>query len=165
MFKKKTKRVERNRVEVEGLGELEIGAVDKTSGEPVDTAVLEEAGIAFDPSRVHLDLTKQEKRRTTALMLAIQAYDHLIIKDAEYLREANSQARSNGSVIRPATMDAMVVAALQFDAFISGRLSLPRTGISQSSQSDVPAQDDEQPASDDAVARPDPNEQEPTPRA
>lgn len=132
MLKKK-----QNRVEVEGVGELEITAVDKNTGETSDMSVLDDAGIAFDPTRMHLDLSKDEKRRTTALMLAIQAYDHLIIKDAEYLREANSQARSNGSVIRPATMDAMVVAALQFDAFISGRLALQRTDISRESQVEV----------------------------
>lgn len=133
----------KNRVEVEGMGgELEINSVNKKTGEPVDVGVLEEAGVAFDPTRMHLDLTKAEKRRTTALMLAIQAYDHLIIKDAEYLREAHSQARSNGAVIRPATMDAMVLAALQFDAFISGQLALQGTGISRESQSEAPEPDE-----------------------
>lgn len=138
----------KNRIEVEGVGEMEINAVNKKTGEPVDTGALEEAGVAFDPTRVHLDLTKDEKRRTTALMMAIQAYDHLIIKDAEYLREAHSQARSNGSVIRPATMDAMVVAALQFDAFIAGRMTLQPTDISRTSQSEVPASDESAPTAD-----------------
>lgn len=88
-------------------------------------AVLDEQGISYDPSKVTLDLTKDEKRRTTALLMAIQAYDKLIIKDAEYLKEAYAQQRqSNGPVIKPATMNAMVEAALQFDAFISGRLTL-----------------------------------------
>jgi hypothetical protein len=114
-------------------GDIEIKAVSP-SGEVVDTAVFEEAGVAFDPTTMHLDLTKAEKRRTTALMLAIQAYDKLIIKDADYLREANNQARDRGAVIRPATMDAMVVAALQFDAFISGQLTVESSGISRERQ-------------------------------
>ena len=127
-----------NRVPVpEAGGELAIEARN-ADGDEVDSSAMEQAGVAFDPAMMHLDLTKAEKRRTTALVLAIQAYDKLIIKDAEYLREAHAQARSDGAVIRPATMDAMVVAALQFDAFISGRMTA-RIGISRESQSDAPA--------------------------
>ena len=138
----------KNRARVEEAGGvLEISARSKKTGEEVDTAVMQDAGVAFDLAQMHLDLTKDEKRRTTALVLAIQAYDHLIIKDAEYLREASSQARSNGSVIRPATMDAMVIAALQFDAFISGRMP-PRSGISRESQPEAGADD---PRADAAV--------------
>lgn len=154
----------RNRVEVEEAGGvMEINAVSASTGEEVDMAPMEEAGVAFDPTTMHLQLTKEEKRRTTALMLAIQAYDKLIIKDADYLREAHSQARSNGSVIRPATMDAMVVAALQFDAFISGRLVVQRSGISRESQSDVPSSDESGKAAD-AVDPADGLQAEPTTR-
>lgn len=110
------------KVHVEGVGALAIEARDK-DGNEVDTSVLQESGTAFDPSEMHLDLTKEEKRRTTALMMAIQAYSHLIIKDAEYLREVHTQERGGGLTIRPATMDAMIVGAIQFDAFISGRLT------------------------------------------
>lgn len=86
-----------------------------------ETAILQESGTMFDPASQHLDLSKEEKRRTTALLMAIQAYSHLIIKDAEYLREANKQAdRNEGPVIKPATIEAMTAAAIQFDAFISG---------------------------------------------
>lgn len=136
----------KNRTEVEGVGELEIAGRDKETGEVTDTSALERAGVAFDPERMRLDLTKDEKRRTTALVLAIQAYDNLIIKDAEYLREAHSQARSNGSVIRPATMDAMVGAAINFDAFIAGMFSIQRGGIAGGSQSEAPVSNDEPPA-------------------
>lgn len=91
-----------------------------------DSSILEEADIAYDPTRMTVDLTKEEKRRTTALMLAIQAYGNLIIKDAEYLKEMHNEARrENGPVIKPATMEAMVKAAIQFDAFIAGHLSMP----------------------------------------
>ena len=139
----------KNRVEVEEAGgELAVEARHHETGEEADMAVLEESGVAFDPTRMHLDLTKAEKRRTTALMLAIQAYNNIIIKDAEYLREAHSQARSNGAVIRPATMDAMVVAAIQFDAFISGRISVQGTGISRDNQSGVPPTDELAPTAD-----------------
>jgi hypothetical protein len=82
--------------------------------------VLEEANVAFDPSTQHLDLNKEEKRRTTALMLAINAYEKLIIKDAEYLKEVRDmQRKDEGPVIKPATMDAMVDAAIKFDRFIA----------------------------------------------
>lgn len=87
-------------------------------------AVMEEAGVGFDPTTQHMDLSKDEKRRTTALLMAIQAYDHLIIKDAEmYLAIKREEGRDpDGPVIRPATMDAMVQAAIQFDDFISGKV-------------------------------------------
>lgn len=98
-------------------------AIDPDTGEVVDTRVIQEAGMGYDPASQVLDLSKDEKRRTTALMLAIQAYDKIIIKDAEYLKEAHNEARRTGSVIQPATMLAMVEAAIQFDAFISGALS------------------------------------------
>lgn len=78
--------------------------------------------VAYDPTQMTLDLTKAEKRRTTALMLAIQAYEKLIIKDAEmYTAISRDRERNNGPVIQPATMDAMVQAAMNFDDFIAGR--------------------------------------------
>lgn len=86
-------------------------------------AIVEDAGVAFDPTTQHLDLTKDEKRRTTALMMAIQAYQNLIIKDADYLKEMYKQSEYvGGPTIKPATMDGMVEAAIQFDAFIAGKL-------------------------------------------
>ena len=98
-----------------------IMAVDK-AGNPVDTRAVQDEGQAFDPYTQHLDLTKDEKRRTTALMMAIQAYEKLIIRDADYLREASDLARrQEGPKIQPATMNAMVLAAMQFDDFIAGR--------------------------------------------
>lgn len=82
--------------------------------------VLEDVGIGFDPATQHLDLSKEEKRRTTALLMAVQAYQSLIIKDADYLREASNLAeRNKGPQIAPATMNAMVEAAVQFDHFIA----------------------------------------------
>ena len=86
-------------------------------------AIIEDAGVAFDPSTQHLDLSKEEKRRTTALLLAIQGYKEIIIKDAEmYSAISRDQGRADAPQIRPATMDAMVEAAVRFDDFISGKL-------------------------------------------
>jgi len=109
-------------------------------------AIVEDTGIAFDPTTQHLDLSKEEKRRTTALMLACNAYQHLIIKDADYLREANNAARAGtGPVIQPATMDAMVAAAIKFDMFIAGRFdeatSEATRGGSQAECADTPDAD------------------------
>jgi len=95
-------------------------------GLPVDTAVLDQNDVAYDPTQMTVDLTKAEKRRTTALMLAINAYQNIIIKDADYLREMHNEARrENGPVIQPATMHAMVEAAIEFDMFIAGKFEQP----------------------------------------
>lgn len=103
--------------------EADIEVIDQRTGKPADLSVLEDTGVAFDPSTAHLELTKEEKRRTTALMLAVQAYKELIIKDADYLREVADQNRRNdGPAIKPATIDGMVEAAWKFDLFISGRM-------------------------------------------
>jgi hypothetical protein len=101
---------------------VSIVATDQ-SGSEIDTSVLDQTGTAFDPTTVHLDLTKEEKRRTTALLLAIQAYQNMIIKDADmYAAICREQGRDSEPKIKPATMDALVMAAINFDDFISGRL-------------------------------------------
>lgn len=107
-------------------------------------AVLEESGIAFDPTTQHVDLTKEEKRRTTALLLAIQGYKELIIKDADYLREMHAEARrENGPTIRPATMDAMLEAAIRFDMFIAGKFEGVFDGeIRGGAQTEAPASEE-----------------------
>lgn len=99
------------------LSEIEV--VDRRTGEPADMSVLEDAQVAFDPTKAHLDLSKDEKRRTTALLMAVQAYKELIIQDAEMYKAL----KKNNEVTRPATINAMVGAAIQFDAFISGHYS------------------------------------------
>lgn len=107
------------------IADPKFEAVD-AGGQVADSSVLEEAEIAYDPTKATLDLTKEEKRRTTALMLAIQAYSNLIIKDAEMYKAISSDAaRGHGPVIKPATMSAMVEAAINFDAFIAGEFSTP----------------------------------------
>lgn len=99
-------------------------AVDK-DGNPGDMSVLDENDVAYDPGRMTVDLTKEQKRRTTALMMAIQAYDKLIIKDAEMYNAISRDTSRGAPVIQPATMSAIVEAAIQFDAFIAGEFSLP----------------------------------------
>lgn len=101
-----------------------FAAVNPETGEQVDQSVLDDAGIAYDPGKMTMNLSKDEKRRTTALMLAIQGYGELIIKDAAYLREMHDESRRNSEApkLRAATIDAMVEAAWKFDLFIAGKL-------------------------------------------
>lgn len=95
--------------------------MDEELDQTPNLAILEESGVAFDPTTQHLDLSKDEKRRVTSLMLAIQAYRNLLIPDAVYLEKAADLARrGEGPVILPATIDGTVVAAIKFDNFISG---------------------------------------------
>ena len=54
----------------------EVQFIDKRTGKPADMLVVEEAGVAFVHTSQHLDLSKDEKRRTTALMMSIQAYQN-----------------------------------------------------------------------------------------
>lgn len=111
--------------------EPEIVVTDARTGDPYDGSVLEEHDVAFDAVRMHLDLTKAENRRTTALMMAIQGYKELIIKDAEYLKEVRDMSRRDeGPKIQPATIDAIVEAAIKFDMFIAGQFSQP-TGVTR----------------------------------
>lgn len=94
-------------------------------GNAGDMSVLHEQDVAYDPAQMTVDLTKAQKRRTTALMLAIQAYEKLIIKDAEYFIAVSRESHTNPDLkIRPATISAMVDAALQFDDFIAGRFEV-----------------------------------------
>lgn len=98
--------------------------------ETSEHAILEETGTAFDPTTQHVDLTKEEKRRTTALLMAIQAYNNLIIKDADMFIAVSRehQREPDGLKIQPATMNAMVNAAIVFDDFISGKIEAARNG-------------------------------------
>jgi len=125
------------------LPDPQFVALDE-NGAQRDTSILEEADVAYDPTKVTIDLTKEEKRRTTALMLAIQAYNNNIIKDADYLIAAYREAdRGTGPTIRPATMNAMVEAAINFDLFISGELSLPRRTLADAAKPEAAEQSEQ----------------------
>ena len=89
--------------------------------EKQDLSILEESRTAYDPTTQHIDLSHLEKRRVTALMMAIQAYKNLLIPDAAYLEKAADLARRDeGPKIQAGTINAMVIAAMQFDDFIAG---------------------------------------------
>jgi hypothetical protein len=92
--------------------------------------VLEDAGMAYDPGTQYLDLSKEEKRRVTALLMAIQAYNNIIIKDADLYSAVVRDAGRDPEApkIHPATMDAMLEAAIKFDRFISGSSVDKRSG-------------------------------------
>lgn len=81
--------------------------MNKTMKADSEHAILEESKIAFDST---VQYSKGEKIRTTALVLAIEAYRELIIREAEYRR------------IEPATIKAITRAAMQFEDFITGQL-------------------------------------------
>lgn len=120
--------------------EPSIGVIDERTGKPADLSALEESGTAFDPTVQHIDLTKEEKRRTTALLMAIQAYKELIIKEADYLIAASDLARrGEGPEIRPATIDAMVETALKFECFIAGGYDQV---LQEGEAEDVPAEEE-----------------------
>jgi len=108
-----------------------VQAIDPKTGELGDMSVLEDNDIAFDPTKATLDLTKAEKRRTTALMMAIQAYQHLIIKDAEILKAVSDESRRGGPTIQPATMEGMVRAAINSICLFRGGWKHPSRCLSQ----------------------------------
>ncbi len=108
--------------------DIEVVGID--SGGAEHRSLPELDGVAFDPAQAPLDLTKEEKRRTTSLLLAIQAYDKLIIRDAEmYIAISRDTGRDPEAKIRPGTIDAMVEAAIKFDAFIEGRFAIEHTVV------------------------------------
>lgn len=109
--------------------------------EPADLSVVEDAGIAFDPTAQHLSLSKEEKRRTTALMLAIKYHADTIVQDADMYRElVRNQAH-----LTPTTCAKVVGIAAQFDQFIAGQLPVadePAPGGSHQSDEQVGTQEE-----------------------
>lgn len=79
-------------------------------------AILEETDTAFDPASQHLTLSKDEKRRTTALLMAIQYHSQTIVKDAAMYRELVHDNKH----LSPSVCEKVIEIAFQFDAFISG---------------------------------------------
>jgi len=109
-----------------------------------DMSVLEETGIAFDPTATPLDLSKAEKRRTTALMLAITAYRDQIIKDADMFIAIARESRTEPETkIHPATIRGVVEAAIEFDLFISGAYEAPVARTPSAPASDSAEKSDE----------------------
>jgi hypothetical protein len=89
--------------------------IDRSHEDPAAMAALDH--VAYDPTRTHLDLNKDEKLRTTALMLAIKQYTDFICKDADMF---NAIMMRNGSM-KPATVSGVIRMAIEMEKFIRGR--------------------------------------------
>lgn len=94
-------------------------AEDRASGGtddlPLDEGVLED--VSFNPALQALDLTKEEKLRATALMLAIKYHADTIVTDAPmYKALVKNQAH-----LEPSTVHKVVDIAMQFDDFLRGQ--------------------------------------------
>ncbi len=77
--------------------------------------------VGFDPEHMGLDLTKEEKVRTTALMLAINYHVDTIIRETGMLRYQTDR----GMEVTPTTARRVVEIADTFAAWItSGKLEV-----------------------------------------
>lgn len=80
---------------------------------------------------MHLDLTKDEKLRSAALLMGIKYYTDTIIKDARYLevmiaREkemsfSNAENKADWQ-LRPANVEGVIRCASWFEAFLLGKM-------------------------------------------
>ena len=75
--------------------------------------------IMFPPEDMPLDLTKAEKIRSTALIMAIQYVEKTICNDAQMYQEL----RRDGRQLVPATTPHVIRSAVQFEQFLLGRYS------------------------------------------
>lgn len=83
--------------------------------------------IAFNPMDAPLDLTKNEKLRTTALMLAIQYVTETICKDAEMYRAL----KQDGQHLATANVPHVVTCAINFEAFLLGRVTVAKQAAAE----------------------------------
>jgi hypothetical protein len=90
-------------------------------------------GDVADIRDLKLDLDKDEKLRTVALMLGIRFYGDTIIKDAAYLDrmiryEEDRERRNDPDIppfhLRPASVAGVVTAAHEFEQFLRGSSSI-----------------------------------------
>lgn len=75
--------------------------------------------VMYDPGEQHLDLTKGEKVRTTALLMAINYVGETICKDAQMFQAL----KMDGRALVPATTPHVLQSAIQFEMFLLGRYS------------------------------------------
>lgn len=73
----------------------------------------------YDPGEQHLDLTKAEKLRTTALLMAINYVRETICSDAELYRAM----RQDGKQFIAASVPWIVGCSVDFEDFLLGRYS------------------------------------------
>lgn len=72
--------------------------------------------VMFDPGEQHLDLTKAEKLRTTALLMAINYVRETICNDAEMYRAL----RQDGKELVPASVPWVLQCSIDFELFLLG---------------------------------------------
>jgi hypothetical protein len=72
--------------------------------------------MAYDPEAEPLDLTHEEKLRTTALMMAIRYHVDTIIKDANMYQTMVAQ----GKHLTPSTVGLVIHIAREFEGFLRG---------------------------------------------
>lgn|SRR3990167_6438504 len=75
--------------------------------------------LMYDPGEQHLDLTKAEKLRTTALLMAINYVRETICNDAEMYRAL----RQDNKELVPATVPWILRCSVDFENFLLGRYS------------------------------------------
>lgn len=108
--------------------------VDKREIEPRDNDEMSKTlNEVTDISDMNLDLNKEQKMRTVALMLGIRYYTDTIIKDPAYLqvmiaREKEMQFSNDPGKelwhLRPANVHSVIHCASEFEQFLLGNRSL-----------------------------------------
>lgn len=102
-----------------------------TDRDPIERYENEKAllGVVPDIADAHLDLTKDQKLRMAALMLAIRYHVDTIIKDARYLelmlqkeKEAKFSNDPDAAIwhLNPSTTERVVQIAQSFESFLRG---------------------------------------------
>lgn len=98
----------------------------------ISESMAEDFDQVLDVRDMKLDLTKDEKLRTAALMMAIRYHTETIIKDAAYLqlmmqREKEAKFSNDPDMemihLRPSTVTAVVHIAREFENFLLGKPS------------------------------------------
>lgn len=69
----------------------------------------------YDPTLEPLDLTRDEKRRTTAIMLALSYYEKTIIHDSKMYKAIMKEAPDT---VVPAHEDRVIEIAMKFNHFL-----------------------------------------------
>lgn len=96
--------------------------------------------MMYDPGEQHLDLTKAEKLRTTALLMAINYVRETICHDAEMYRAL----RQDNKELVPATVPWILQCSVDFEMFLLGHYSarnvaMVKRGMELEKQREAPA--------------------------
>lgn len=92
-----------------------------------EQAVIDGAGIPNVPEILNmgLDLTRDEKLRATALMMAVSYHKETIVKDGQIYQTM----KANGTNLRASDPKQVVDAALVFEAYLRGHFNEVVAGI------------------------------------